>query len=204
MALKKYRFFAGACGPTMLYSNIIRAGDERTATIIYLKEMGKDATEENIADELHNIREIIPKVNPDHLLDFLEKEIKVGDDVMFIKNKSGSAPKLCPGKVAKVTGKRIVVEDTTGDSSRIMLPEDESECLPRVIVMSPRPERPADGMIDASGYPVLDDDPIAYMKIPPYSNSVEFEMGRIEAIKGNKVLVNGTRKTVDRIVVLNW
>ncbi len=188
----------------MLYSNIIRAEDERAATIIYLKEMGKDATEENIADELRYIREIIPKETPDHLLDFLEKEIKVGDDVMFIKNKAGSAPKLCPGKVTKVTGKSIVVEDTAGDSSRIMLPEDESECLPRVIIMSPRPERPADGMIDASGYPVLDGDPIAYMKRPPYSNSVEFEMGRIEAIKGNKVLVNGTRKTVDRIVVLNW
>ena len=128
----------------------------------------------------------------------------VSHDVMFIKHKSGSAPNLCSGKVVKVTGKSIVVEDQTGDSSRIMLPEDESECLPRVIVMSPRVERSKNGMVDASGYPVLDGDSIAYMKRPDFSNSAEFEIGKIEAIKGNKVLVNGTRKTADRIVVINW
>ena len=111
MALKKYRFFVGACGPTMMYSNIIRAEDEISATKIYLAEIGEEPTEENIKKKLDYIREIIPKENPEKLLDCKDQEISIGDEVIVIKGGAGTSPRLLHGTVKKLSGKSIQVED---------------------------------------------------------------------------------------------
>ena len=204
MALKKYRFFAGVCGPTALYSNIIRAEDEVSAVKLYLAELGKKATDENVADQLQNIREIVPKENPDKLLDCMEKEISVGDDVMFIKNTSGKTPKLLPGKVEKITGKSIVVKAQSGESVRIVLAEDESDSISRVIVMGSRPNRAGAEVEDASGYPLMVGDPVVYMKPTAYNRCEGFQVGTVKKISDKTIAIDETRRTSDRIVVINW
>ncbi len=204
MALKKYRFFAGACGPTALYSNIIRAEDEVSAVKLYLAELGEEETDENVAKQLRNIREIVPKEIPDKLLDFMNKEISVDDDVMFIRNSSGKAPKLLFGKVEKITGKSIVVKAQSGESVRIILAEEESDSISRVIIMNPRPLRSVGDTTDASGYPLMVGDPVVYMKPTAYNRCEGFEVGTVEKISDKTISINETRRTSDRIVVINW
>ncbi len=69
---------------------------------------------------------------------------------------------MLSGKVDKISDKSIVVKTQTGESSRIILAEDEAESLSRVIVMCLRPNRKNEGMVDASGYPIVEGDPIVY------------------------------------------
>ena len=204
MALKKYRFAVGVCGPTVLYTNIIRAEDERAAATLYLSEIGKELTNENITELLKYVREIIPKENPDKIMDYTEREIALGDEVMFIRNKFGEAPKLLSGKVDKISGKSIVIRTQTGESNRIILAEDESECLSRVVVMNARPERKNEGFVDASGYPVMEGDPIVYMKAIAYSRCDGFQTGHVTRVTGKSIEVNGTKRTPNRVVVINW
>ena len=94
MALKKYRFAVGICGPTVLYTNIIRAEDERSAAMIYLSEIGKDLTDENISEQLRHIKGIVPKEARNRLLDYLGKEIVLGDEVMFYKKQVWGSSKI--------------------------------------------------------------------------------------------------------------
>ncbi|MBR0161977.1 MAG: hypothetical protein IJQ02_11940 [Oscillospiraceae bacterium] len=204
MALKKYRFFVGACGPTMMYSNIIRAEDELSAVKIYLSEREKELSDENIANGLRNIREIVPKDKPDKLLDGMGKEIQVGDDVVFIRNASGSPPILLTGKVERLSDKSIVVKDPKDQNYRIVLPKWETDMLPRVIVMSARPEREKTDPVDGSGYPLQMGDPVAYMK-DAYSGSSEgFITGTVTKITAKNVAVGEKRKNFDKVVIINW
>ena len=204
MARKKYRFVVGNCGPTILYTNIIRADDEIAATKMFLTESGKELTEDNITEQLRYIREIVPKENPDRLLDYLEKEIALDDEVMFIRNKSGEAPQLMHGKVEKISGKSIVITTETGERNRVILSEDDAECISRVIVMVPRPERTNDGVIDASGYPLKEGDPIAYMKAISYNRCDGFQTGTITKLTSKYIEVNGTKRASNRVVAINW
>ncbi len=204
MALKKYRFAIGACGPTILHTNIIRAENEEAAARIYLSEIGEEQTDENITELLRRVSEIVPKENPDRILDYAGKEISLGDEVMFIRNKTGTPSKLMAGRVNKISEKSIVIMTQDGESNRVILPEDEAECLPRVIVMNPRPKRTNEGVVDASGYPLLEGDPIVYMKAIAYGRCDGFQTGSVERLVGKSIVVNGTKRTPDRVVVINW
>ncbi len=199
MALKKYRFFVGACGPTVMYSNIIRAEDEISAVKIYLSKAGKALTDENIAMQLRNIREVVPKENPEMLLDYSGKEISSGDEVMFT-----SGNMLLSGKVEKITAKSIVVKTQDGECVRIVLPKDEDDTLTRVLVMAPRPARMIDGPVDASGYPLYVGDPVAYMGDMYAGTCKGLKNGNITKITAKTVVVGTTRKSLDKVVVINW
>ena len=206
MALKKYRIFVGMCGPTPLYSDTIRAEDERAAVITYLTEIGKEVTIENINEQLRHVREIVPNIKktPEKLLDCLGKELTLGADVMFMRRKYGEGTKLMSGKVDKVSGKSIVVRTQSGESNRIMLSTDSDDSIDRVIVMAPRPERVNGEVLDASGYPILEGDTVAYMIPAEFGTSDGFGTGTVTKFTAKSVEVNGTKRPFDRVVVINW
>ena len=201
MALRKFRFFVGACGPTMMYSNIIRAEDEVSAIKIYLAELGEEPTEENIEKRLRFIREVVPKDTPEKLLDCMGREISVGDEVMVIKGASGTSPELVPGTVEKIPGKSITVKTRTGETVRVMLAKGEVDSLSKAIVLDPRPARAVEGVLDASGYPIEENDRVAYV-FSPYSIS-ELKVGTVKKISAKTVVVDDTRKRPDKVVVIN-
>lgn len=201
MALKKYRFFVGACGPTMMYSNIIRAEDEISATKIYLSGSGSEPTDEEIQEQLRYIREVIPKDTPEKLLDCKDQEISVGDDVIVIKGGAGLSPKLVHGTVKKLSAKSIQVEDQAGTSFRIMLGADEESSMSKVFIMSPRPSRSVEGVMDATGYPIREGDPVVYLYT--YFHEYSFKTGNVSKITEKSLVVDDTRKSFDRVVVIN-
>ena len=61
MAMKKYRIALGVCGPNVLYTNVIRAYDERDAVERFLRSEGNDPTEEEIGKLLGRVVEHVPK-----------------------------------------------------------------------------------------------------------------------------------------------
>ena len=61
MAMNKYRIALGVCGPHVLYTNVIRAKDEREAVERYLCSEGKDPTEQEIEMLLRHVVAHVPK-----------------------------------------------------------------------------------------------------------------------------------------------
>ena len=204
MALKKYRFATGICGPTILYSNTIRAEDEIAAAKIYLTETGKEITDESISELLRHISEIVPKETPDQLFDCMGREISEDDDVAVIKSNEGAAPELSFGKIEKISGKSVSVKTPTGESVRVMLTKSEADTMTRVLVMGQRPAKECTDVFDGSGYPLQVGDRIAYMDPAYFRGNIIFKVGTVEKITPKTIMVNGTRKTPDRTVVINW
>lgn len=61
MAQKKYKIAVGLCPPDIIYTNIIKANDEREAVLKFFKEMGKEPTEQEIEDMIRHTIEHTPK-----------------------------------------------------------------------------------------------------------------------------------------------
>ena len=59
--MKKYKIALGICGPHVLYSNVIRAHDEREAVMKYMQSSGEPVTKEVVAKLLKKTVEHIPK-----------------------------------------------------------------------------------------------------------------------------------------------
>lgn len=59
--MKKYKIALGICGPHVLYSNVIRARDERDAVVRYLTGEGEAVTDESVEKLLKRTFEHIPK-----------------------------------------------------------------------------------------------------------------------------------------------
>ena len=59
--MKKYKIALGVCGPHVLYSNVIRAHDEREAVTKYLKSSREPVTEEVVVKLLKKTVEHIPR-----------------------------------------------------------------------------------------------------------------------------------------------
>ena len=108
------------------------------------------------------------------------------------------------GKVRELTQYSVVVDYIPDGSKRIRVPYDDPFYFTKVLVLRPRPERKLEGDLDASGYPIREGDPVAYL--PPLSGyrTKGFKFGTAELIKGKYWEFNGTRRTPDRIVVVNW
>ena len=186
----------------MMYSNIIRAEDEISATKIYLSELGKEPADEAVKEQLRFIREVVPKENQEQLLDCKDQEIKTGDDVIVIKGSAGTSPRLVQGTVKKLSGKSIQVEDQEGNSFRIMLGADEESSMSKVFIMKPRPTRPVERVTDATGYPIQVGDPVVYLN--SYFHEYSFKTGNVSKITEQSLLVDDTRKAFDKVVVINW
>ena len=59
--LKKYKIALGICGCHVMYSNVIRAHDEREAVMKYLESSREQATEEAVEKLLNRTVEHVPK-----------------------------------------------------------------------------------------------------------------------------------------------
>ena len=203
MSIKKYRFAVGNCGPTILYTKTIYAENAESAAKTYLSGQGKDLSDENIKALLKNVHEIVPREKPEKIMDYLEREIVLGDEVVFIRNRAEEPPKLMLGRVEKISDRSIVVKTSAGESNRIFSSEDDFGVLSRVIIMTHKPERMEEGVCDAVGYPVKENDIVAFMK--PISNSRcdGFQTGVVSRITESFISVNETRRAPNRVVVIN-
>ena len=138
------------------------------------------------------------------LLDGLNQLVSAGDEVMFIRNAYRRDSKIVRGTVIKITEKCAIIQTGANKNICILLCEGDPASLTKVIVMHPRPGRTGEDSMDASGYQIREGDPVVYIG-PLLSNRCKgFEYGTVKKAAGNTWEVNGTRRSSDRIVVVNW
>ena len=164
---------------------------------------------ERIGDSVYRYRDQPPREKPpvpeeERLRDVLNQVVSVGDEVMFIKYFPRIAPKTLRGTVTEITKQSVLIRDVSGDDSRIMASRDDPVFLQKVLVMRPRPERPGEGDMDASGYPMREGDPVVYMALLVGNKCKGFEFSTVKKAGGKRWEVNGSRRTSDRMIVVNW
>ena len=165
---------------------------------------GRRKADKGIVYRYADQQEKEPVQDEEKLRDVLNQEISVGDEVMFIKHTPHKATKTQRGTVTGITNHSLLIGTGDGESCRIIASRDDPVFVPKVLVMRPRPERPEEGAPDASGYPVREGDPVVYMP-PLASNRCKgFLFGTVKKAAGKTWEVNGTRRTSDRIIVVNW
>ena len=73
--------------------------------------------------------------------------------------------------------------------------------MSKVYIMSPRPERTAEDVMDATGYPIKVGDSVVYLY--SYFHEYSFKTGTVSKITEKSLAVDDTRKAFDKVVVIN-
>ena len=162
-----------------------------------------------VGDYVFRYRDQPPKEKPpvtddEKLRDVLNLVISVGDRVMFIENSWPQTAKMVSGTVTDLTEKSLIIQKESGESRRIFVSRDDPVFLQKVLVMFPRPERADGGASDATGYPVMDGDPVVYMALLSGNKCKGFEFGTAKKAGGKRWEVNDSRRNSDRMIVVNW
>ena len=199
--MKKYRFFTGQCGPTSLYSNIIRAHDEREAAIKYLGGNEQEISDVDIHRCLKNIVEIVTEEAPDQLLDVFGTVLVIGVPVVYIRNSRYSAPVFLKGTIKRMTGKSVEIDSEDGSVDKLILSAGTEGMILKILVMADRPQREGEP-VDVTGYPIKVGDKVAYMD-DIYTNSCKKLLpGTVEKISRDTVYLSKTRRKSNRMVVI--
>ena len=206
MAKRKFKICVGACGPTLLYTNIIKAEDERDAVIQYLSSDGNTPTEEEVQRYISYTHEVVPtpkRKDDEPIVDTLGKPFAIGDKAAFIRN---TAPSFVVGEVTKINNSSVVIKTSDGRENRVTCSKG-SFCVEYAVILNDRIKRNGDKQ-DATGYPVLVDDKVLFVR-DVYGN-ISLVQGTIKDIKNTRVSVEytfgkrpeQTYKTFAKIVVL--
>ena len=209
MALKKYKICVGVCGPTLLYTNIIKAEDERDAVTKYLSETGMQITEEEIQKYISHTHEVLPtpkRKDDQPIVDSFGNPLSFGKTVAFIRN--DKPPVLILGEITKVTNSSILITASDGKETRIPCSKGTFK-VDRAAIIKKRKNRKEDGgKVDATGYPVYEGDKIIFEE--NYYGQKSLREGTVKEIRNTTIIANyftgskieQTVKSLSKIVVL--
>lgn len=138
------------------------------------------------------------------LKDCLSQSVSVGDPVMFIRAKENKKAVLIRGKVSGITEHSAYIQPENGSGSRLFVPGDDPEFLPKALVLHRRPERALEGALDASGYPVREGDPVVYILPHVYRDCRQFLYGTAVQADNSSWTIDGVKIPAGNMVVVNW
>ena len=198
--LKKYRMATGICGPTVLYTNIIKAYSPEEAARKYL-EKDKDgmATEEKVREIADKMYEIEDEKPVDSYLDARGETLEPGNSVYAIVKANGKIFSIIEGVVSKLTKRGIKVQ---ADGIEYLVPVGTKNS-------SSRWEEPFFSKVvriteemKSLGAPETGSE-VAYIDEAFMSSSKVFSFGTVSKITDKNVYINGkngeTRKTTERV-----
>lgn len=142
---------------------------------------------------------------------FLNQEVRINDEVVFIRNQRGKPTSLQTGIVKKINEKSVSI-DSDSKTYRVMFstsPYKDQTKLLKVIVMKDREERSGDPK-DFTGYPIKEGDTIAFTE-NVYQGAVEsFIIGTVTSITPQNINIvsdniryASSRRSFDRVIVIN-
>lgn len=142
---------------------------------------------------------------------FLNQEVRINDEVVFIRNQRGKPTSLQTGIVKKINKKSVII-DSDSKTYRVMFstsPYKDQTKLLKVIVMKDREERSGDPK-DFTGYPIKEGDTIAFTE-NVYQGAVEsFIIGTVTSITPQNINIvsdniryASSRRSFDRVIVIN-
>ena len=198
--LKKYRMAVGICGPTVLYTNIIRAYSAEEAARKYLSE-DEDGTvpEEKvreIADRMYEIEDGKPVSS---YLDARGETLEPGDSVYALVKANGRTFSIVEGVVSKLTKRGIKVQ---ADDAEYLVPVGTKDAASRwKDPFFSRAVRITEEM-KSLGAPEIGSE-VAYIDGAFMSSSKVFSFGTVTKITASNIYINGedgeARRTPDRV-----
>lgn len=130
------------------------------------------------------------------MLDFLDREIKEKDCIVFIVNKRGKEPRLQAGTVKRINEKSIVAADKDSEEYRIVFSSRSFEnCkLINTVLLNTHADR-AGEIVDYVSTPIKAGDKAVFMEVPSQGFCTSFELGTVSRISGDGVtLLSGARE----------
>ncbi len=205
--MKKFKMAVGACGPRILYTNIIRANSPEEAARIHL---GYNATEEDIAKVASRMFEVGDRAvrkEDDHFVDALGAEIEIGQDIAFICRQDKNA--LRKGKVHNITKSTIAVKSDDKLYRLISDPEDSLSIKKAIVIDWKKEKAKEDSYIDGIGQPLKEGKTVAYRQETYADNCKGFLFGTITKVTGTYAFIRDieteeeTRRRHNLIIVIN-
>ena len=198
--LKKYRMAVGICGPTVLYTNIIRAYSAEEAARKYLSEdedgTVPDEKVREIADRMHEIEEEKPVSS---YLDARGETLKPGDSVYALVKANGKTFSIIEGVISKLTKRGIKVQ---ADDAEYLVPVGTKDAASRwKDPFFSRAVRITEEM-KSLGAPEIGSE-VAYIDGAFMSSSKVFSFGTVTKITASNIYINcedgEARRTPDRV-----
>ena len=217
--MKKYRIALGICGPTVMYSKIIKAYSEEEAVKKYLADSGEECTDDKVKNLIRFTREKVSVKDDDPSLgtmyDFELNVLQVGDRVAFICNQPNDEGfrrySVQEGVISKISDSSAEIYSEVLDKTfRVMktsgayIGNDVSDYrLKKVAKLMNHYEPEENSLNDSLGQGVHEGDTIVYMA-DIYQDSCEgFIKGIVQKESATMVFVeNGKRKTSPKFAVV--
>ena len=204
---KSFRMAVGCCGPTILYTNIIKAENAEEAARIYLgDEAGNEAELEKITRRMHEVEGPKKRAEDEPMVDALGVPLEVGVTVAVVLPPKKTIVK---GTVKTIKRSTIILTLEDGSTKTFRTDADDGVTIKMIVkidqlLIAAEPELPT----DALGQEIKVGCKCAY-KIPYGAfSSKEIGSAVVEKIAGDNVIIldaesnNTVRKTMKHIVML--
>ena len=181
--MKKYKMAVGACGPQIMYTNIIKAESPEEAARIYL---GADANEEKIAmvsSRMFEVEERTVRSDNDCFVDALGADIEIGKEVAFISRTDTNS--IIKGTVTAITKSTITVTTDNKQYRLVSDPEDGRSINKAIVINQIEIASSNNTNTDALGRPLEEGSLVAYRQDVYAGNCKGFAFGTITKVTGS-------------------
>ena len=121
--LKKYKMAVGICGPTILYTNIIKAYSAEEAARSYLEENNDgEINDEMVSETAKRMFEIEDEKTLDDHYDVHGKRLEVGDTILAIINSA-----FVKGAITKLTKRSVKIGSNNDEYTLTISSHDYKE-----------------------------------------------------------------------------
>lgn len=205
--MKKFKMAIGACGPHIMYTNIIRANSPEEAARKYLGYNAKEESVAKVASHMFEIEERAVRKEDEKFVDSLGAEIEIGQEVAFVCRQEKNAIKR--GKVHSMTKSTIMVESDDKLYRLISDPEDGLSIKKAIVIEWKKERAKKDSAIDAIGQPIKEGKTVAYRQEVYVNTCKGFSYGTITKVTGTYAFIcdietkKEIRRRHDLIVVIN-
>ena len=205
--MKKYKMAVGACGPRIMYTNIIRANSPEEAARIYLGYNGTEEEVVKVASRMFEIEDRAVRKEDEHFVDALGAEIEIGQDIAFICRQDKNA--LRKGKVHNITKSTIAVKSDDKLYRLVSDPEDGLSIKKAIVIDWKKERTKKDSSTDGIGQPLKEGKTVAYRQEVYVDNCKGFLYGTITKVTGTYVFIRDIetekeiRRRHDLVIVIN-
>ena len=197
--LKKYKMAVGICGPTVLYTNIIKAYSAKEAAKLYLNEnndAGKEITEEMVSEIAKKMFQIEEAKALESHFDARGERLEIGNKVLCAVNTS-----IVEGVIAKLTNRGVKVSFENSDRTIAIGQNDYKEIDGEKLPFFAKIVKVTDDM--ASNADVEIGSFVAYMDIR-FGTCMGFGFGTVTRITPSYVYIDTgndeiIRKSADKV-----
>ena len=207
---KRYRMAVGACGPNIMYTNIIKADSPEEAAKIYLEALETDGEEkiEEVASRMMEIEGPRVRGEDESIVDSGDRVLEIGDKVAVIANRSKN--EIVTATVKELKRSSVIVTGLNGTDMTYHTDQEDGVTIKKAVKLAAiKVTDKTDVAKDALGQEIVIDQACAY-RLPIYVNSCKgFGYGIVRRMTPSNVYIEIPgeselqRKMNNNIVMIN-